>query len=1496
VTTQRAKYELTVGVREEDGKLKLGVEYDGSIYDEETVARMMRHYKQLLEEAVKDTGREVREMGMMSEGEKEQVERWNATGRDYDLTASLHTLFEAQTELTPQATALICDQQRVTYSELNLRANQLARHLSHLGVRQGAIVAICAERSVELVVGLLAILKAGAAYLPLDPSYPEKRLAFMLEDAQATALLIQPHFLEASADREPSLASKRIKIVPLDSNWKSISQYDGENLNLDIGEESLAYLIYTSGSTGTPKGVMVPHRGICNRVLWMQEAYQLTADDRVLQKTPYTFDVSVWEFFWPLISGACLVIARPDGHRDTDYLVDVITTHQVTTVHFVPSMLSMFLEAKSVESCSSLKRVIASGEALTHGLQERFHKRMDAQLHNLYGPTEASVDVSYWACQRERESKHQRVPIGRPIANTQLYVMDESLNMVWLGVWGELYIGGVALARGYNNRPDMTAESFIPDPYAKQGGSRLYKTGDVARYLADGNLEYQGRTDHQVKIRGLRIELGEIEATLKLYPLVRDCVVVAREDNPGDKRLVGYVVTGEHRDLESELRSHLKERLPDYMVPAAIVEMEALPLTSSGKIDRRALPEPTHCHEASDEQEPRTPIEEVLVELWQEVLTVEQVRRHDNFFDLGGHSLLATLLASRAGQAFQVDVPVQAVFEAPTIAQLAGIIETIMLDGSGLRYPPIVAVSREEHPPLSFAQQRLWFINQLEPDNSFYNIPVAILFNGPLSVAAFEQSINEIVRRHDILRTSFVVVDGAPIQLIAPSLTITMPTIDLRETGEEERRAEVKRLINEEAHTSFELSVGPLMRVSLVRTGDQEGVLLLTMHHIISDAWSMKVFIQELKVLYVAFTSGRSASLPDLKIQYADFARWQRSWLQGDVLEAHLDYWRQQLHSMPALIELPLDRPRPAVQTFRGARETVMLPAALTKSLRDLSRAEGVTLFMTLLAAFQTLLYRYKAQDHIGVGTDVANRNHTEIESLIGFFVNLLPLCADMRGNPTFQELLERVRKVTLGAYTHQDLPFDKLVEDLQPERHTSYAPLIQVLLVLQNVPIPAMELSGVSLKSMDFESKSSKFDLAMILQEVPDQGIIGNLMYNTDIFNASTIRQMIGRFETLLGSIVEQPAATLNDLEVLTEAETLKQTMERKERKESDLEVLLNVQPKVISLSTEALVKINYLDADKTLPLVITPAEKDLDIADWASNNRDFIEKELLKHGGILFRGFGVKSVPAFEHFAQVICSELFDEYGDLRRESVEGKVYTSTPYPADQSILLHNESSQVHQWPMKICFYCITPAQQGGETPIVDCRTVYQALDPDIREGFARKGLMYVRNFIDGLDVSWQEFFRTEDKAAVEEYCRNAAIETEWKADGSLRTRKIGPAVAKHPRTGETVFFNQLQAHHSSCLSPAVLESLLSLFSFEDLPRNVYYGDGSRIDDAVVDEVREVYRKTTTSFPWQTGDILVLDNMLTAHGRNAFAGSRKIVVAMGEMIRSKDVQRVAD
>ncbi|MBP5974477.1 amino acid adenylation domain-containing protein [Brasilonema sp. CT11] len=1129
-----AKFDLTLSMQEIESGLVGSWEYNTDLFEADTIRRMMGHFQTLLEGIVSNPEQPVGQLPLLTEAERHQLlVEWNQTAANYPQDKCIHQLFEEQVERTPNAVAVVFEDSVLTYRELNTRANQLAHYLQKLSVEPEILVGLCVERSLEMVIGLLGILKAGGAYVPIDPTYPGKRKVFILEDTQMPLLLTQQRLAQ-------DIPTDQTKVIYLDTDWQTIAQERIENPVSQTTALNLAYVIYTSGSTGKPKGTLIPHRGLVNYLNWCVQAYTVEQGSGTLVHSSLAFDLTITSLFSPLLVG-CSVELLPEN-QGIDALCNTLRQKSnLSLIKITPAHLELFAQQLSpYEAAGRTRALVIGGENLTaNNIAFWQNFAPNTILFNEYGPTETVVGCCIYQVPTGQHHSGS-IPIGQPIVNTQLYVLDQHGQPVPIGVAGELHIGGVGLARGYLNQPDLSTAKFIPNPFNDEPGQRLYKTGDLARYRSDSTLEYLGRIDDQVKIRGFRIELGEIETVLGEYPKVREAVIIAHEDVLGNKHLVAYLVADEHSaPSNSEIRCFLKEKLPEYMVPSAFVVLDALPLSPNGKVNRQALSAPKG-ELAQDEGlvAPRTPTEEIIANIFASVLGLQQVGVHNNFFELGGHSLLATQVVSRLRQIFQVEIPLRTLFEALTVAELDQAISAMLLTTRSLVVPPMEPRPRDtEALPLSWAQERLWFLNQLEGSSPTYNVPAAVQITGQLNVVALEQALSELVQRHEVLRTTFGTVNGTPVQAIALPRAITIPLIDLQALPSVEQTTQVKHLVMQEAQRPFDLATGPLLRVTILQLGENSHLLLVTMHHIICDAWSIGVFIQELSTLYQTFVSGASCTLPELPIQYADFAQWQRQCLSGEVLESELNYWKQHLAGAPALLELPTDRHRPPVQGFRGSTETFELSAELTKQLKHLSQQSGATLFMTLQTAFVILLSRLSGQDDILIGTPIANRNRQEIESLIGFFVNTLVLRTQIQGNPSFSKLLSQVRQVALDAYAHQDVPFEQVVEALQPERNLSHSPLFQVMFVWQNTPMRKLELPGLTLTSLSMSSVTAKFDLTLSMQEI-ESGLVGSWEYNTDLFEPDTIRRMMGHFQTLLEGIVSNPEQLIGQLPLLTEAQ----------------------------------------------------------------------------------------------------------------------------------------------------------------------------------------------------------------------------------------------------------------------------------------------------------------------------------------------------------------------
>jgi amino acid adenylation domain-containing protein len=1101
-------FDLTLMMAETGDSISATFEYNRDLFDSATISRMAQHFTSLVSAIGSNPDRLVSDLPMIADIERQQLlGRFNDTAATYPSEVTLHSLFQAQVAQTPDAFALKFADERLTYAELNRRANQLAHHLRSLGLGAESRVGICLDRSIEIVIGLLGILKAGAAYVPLDPSYPQERLLYMIDDAGLELLL-------TAQNSVPEITSLR-----LDEDWDQIAKQPDSNPELSSVAENLAYVIYTSGSTGQPKGVMISHRAICNHMLWMRETFGFTPADRILQKTSFSFDASVWEFFAPLLAGAELVMAQPWEHQNAEYLVRTVAHEKITILQLVPSMLSVLLQTPGITECRDLRIVFSGGEALSRSVQDTFHKLLSADLCNLYGPTESTIDATYWNCRFDES--FASVSIGRPISNTRAYVLEDKQRLVPLKARGELYLAGAGLARGYLDRPELTAEKFVPDSVSGRVGERLYRTGDEVRYLADGRLEYLGRMDQQVKVRGFRIELEEVEQVINRHPGVKASVVVVGED-----RLIAYVV-GDDLSLDN-LRQYVSEQLPSYMVPAVFMKLAALPLTPSGKVDRKALPTPANLEMVDQYVAPSSPVEEQLAEIWTTVLGVERIGIADNFFALGGHSLLATQVVSRVRDRFQVELSLRDFFVEPTIAKLAAKIENSFRESSS----PLVPRSRNRVLPLSFQQERLWFLNQLEPNSPAYNMNAVLRFNGVLDSAALSQSVSEIVRRHEILRTQFISEQGQIRQLINEPAEFRCSFVDLSRLPAPE--AQAKHLAEIAARQSFQLDREPLLRISVLQVADNNYVLLFTMHHIISDGWSIGILVRELKAIYEGIVSEQPPVLADLPVQYADYACWQRE--QQLVFEQELEYWRQQLRDAPGVLDLPLDHPRSAQQSHAGGTVSWKFPTELSSALAEFSREQGVTLYVTLLAAFQLLLARYCNSKDIVVGSPTAGRTRTEVEPLIGFFVNTLVLRADLSGEPDVAEMVKRVAEVCVQALAHQQVPFERLVQELQPERNLNLQPLFQVMFAMQDTALDELALGGGRLTVVKQDSGSSKFDL--MTSVVEGEELSCAMEYRQELFEAATIERLARNYEQLLQEMIVDPSRRLSELRVMSAAE----------------------------------------------------------------------------------------------------------------------------------------------------------------------------------------------------------------------------------------------------------------------------------------------------------------------------------------------------------------------
>jgi len=1091
------------------------IEYNTDLFERDTVRRFAGHLSNLLAAVAARPEERVAEIGLLAPEEVDLLLEWSGTPSPEASPALLHEAFMDRAAEAPAALALVWGERRLTYGELDERSDRLAALLRGLGVGPEVRVGLCSPRTPELVAGVLGILKAGGAYVPLDPEYPRERLAFTLEDARVPVLV-------ATEDVLPVLPEHGAHVVLLDGPEMDVPSARPSALAVP---EDLAYLIYTSGSTGRAKGVAIAHRSAAAMVRWASGVFPDEDLAGVLASTSICFDLSVFEIFVPLSRGGAVVLAA-----NALELPQLPAAGEVTLVNTVPSAMAELVRTGGVPS--SVRTVNLAGEALPGTLVDEIPAGV--RVMNLYGPSEDTTYSTFAEIRRGTAAPS----IGRPIAGTRAWVLDRGGLPVPPGVPGDLHLGGDGLARGYLGRPDLTAERFVPDAFSGETGGRLYRTGDLVRWLPDGNLHFLGRVDHQVKVRGFRIELGEVEAVLARHPGVREAVVAVRGDSLGERHLVSFVTPRGERPSPRELRDFLLARLPGPAVPSAFVILDELPRTPNGKVNRRALPlEEAAAERSAPWAPPSTPTGEALAAIWSGLLGVERVGGQDSFFELGGHSLLASQLVSRVREAFGAEVPLSAVFQAPTLDALAGVVAAASSSpaaGSILRPVP-----RQGDLPLSASQLRQWFLVQLEPESVDYNLPLTVRLEGDLQIDALEGALRALVHRHETLRTTFASAGGRPVAVVAPSIELPLPVLDLSTMTEAEREASTLRAAVAESDRPFDLTRGPLLRALLIRLGAREHLLALTFHHIVFDGFSTGVFLRELSALYRAEVSGVPAELPALPVQYVDYAAWQHEWLQSPAMQAKLERWKERLAGASQVLDLPTDRPRPARLSPHGEMVPATLPAAGTAEVRRLAGREGVTLFMTLFAAYASLLSRYTGQEDLNVGTFVANRPQPALERLIGFFVNTLVLRVDLSGDPSFRELLARVREMALEAFENQEIPFESLLDELETGRDLSRGPLFQVMFGLQNFAVPTIEAPGLTLEPVGLTQHArSNGDLAFWMWEEGD-ALGGLLQLSTDLFDASTVARMFRHMERLLAAGAADPGRRLSELPLLSSGET---------------------------------------------------------------------------------------------------------------------------------------------------------------------------------------------------------------------------------------------------------------------------------------------------------------------------------------------------------------------
>ncbi|MEM9385010.1 MAG: amino acid adenylation domain-containing protein [Pseudomonadota bacterium] len=1497
-----AKFDLTVQLEEAaDGGLVGSFEYATDLFDEQTVVEWQAGFTHLLRALARDPSQRVRgaPLGL-------PVSVCAPASTPTQRPSTVDAWFRDVLPRHAQSPAVGIGGEFLTYAELDRRAALLAGILRARGVRPEERIGIAAERGPAEWVAMLAIWRTGGAYVPLDPDFPRERLTYMVANSRIRLVV-------TSGARASDLV-ENVETLALDDPalWTQASPATDQAPT----PGRLAYVLYTSGSTGVPKGVCVSHGSACFFLEAMTQRLEWSADVRMLAVTTLGFDIALLERWGPLLVGGCSEVVSADEAADGIALAKRLASSAPNAMQATPATWRLLRDA-AWPGAMELTALIG-GEALPVELADWVRAR-SAAVWNLYGPTETTV----WSAAHRHDEGDATglVSLGTPLGATHVAVLDAGGRPVPTGVWGELAIGGPGVARGYEARAAETARRFVPDPFARTPGERLYLTGDVCRLRRDGTLAFGGRRDGQVKLRGLRIEIGELEAALADVPHVTAGAAILHEE-----QLTLFVEpasatgAGEHggaeravavaRGIVENVRSTLRQRLPAYMVPQHIETIPALPLTPNNKIDRRALTALARGQRGASRAyvAPRSETEATVCEIFAEVLGLERVSVEDSFFDLGGHSLLATRVAVRMRDRLGVEIPLRELFDAPTPAALAVRVGEGGLasagGGSRVARAPLRALPRPAEVPLSYAQERLWFVDQMNPGDASYAIPMVLRLSGPLDSDALGACLRAVVARHEVLRTTFASVAGRPVQIIHPAdsslaeQAAAVQTADLTTIEAGERDQRLREWVGKVAREPFDLDEGPLLRTQLLRLGERDHVVILVMHHIASDGWSAGVLARELTALYAGRVAGLDEVLPPLEVQYADWAIHERTVLDEAAVEEELTYWRQRLAGMPSRVLAP-----DVEQASTPAECSFTVDARVADALDRLAAQEQASLFMVCLAAFSLLLGREGDSDDIVVGTDVAHRTHTAAEKLIGFFVNVLPLRTDLAGRPTFAELVGRVCEVCLEAYAHEDVPFARLASAVSDRRQDGRTPLIQVLFVLQNLPAVQLQLAELEAQVLELAAPTTKFDLAFFFRR-SDAGLSGTWRYDAGKFSSARIERLGQRFEQLLSTVAAAPQTVIDDLDLRTEQEqmvdqqrTQRRAASRKARlKRASARPVAQVasSPVVPGATIEGLTRGEGAVAQTSAPWCVHAQGDDADLVAWVRAERSAVEDALTRHGAVLLRGGPFHEETAFEALGRALLTELYGEYGDLPRSQVSRRVYGSTPYPADRAIRFHSESSHLTTWPTRILFGCVVPSQTRGETPLADGRVVLDALPAEVRARFVARGLRYSRTFTAGLDVRWQDFFRAESRDEVEAACAHTGTECQWDADGTLHIADVRPAVSDHPDHGGPVWFNQVALHHPHYLDAGVKEALLAKYGVERLPRNVTYGDGSPISEADLAAMDQAYERARVEFPWQRGDVLLLDNERVAHGRNPFTGERRIIVAMGRM-RGPDGQVIA-
>ncbi|MCJ2188283.1 non-ribosomal peptide synthetase [Novosphingobium beihaiensis] len=1481
---ERTHYGLTIEVFPGE---TLGIAVDAKGWDAQALQRLIETYRATLMAMASDGSTCIDSIVPLGAAEAQLLADSSGNTPSYSLQPGWVERVAANVAAHPERIAVCHAGQSLTYREMWDRSAVLARGLVSAGARPDEPVALLMPRSLDLFCLMIATLRAGCGWMPLDPEHPAARWEKALARA-GNPLVVRADgiaFPGSSLTLEELMHKGEASRIPIDR---------------PASGEQLAYILFTSGSTGEPKGAMITRAGMLNNMLAKIDPLGLTADDVIAQTAPSCFDISVWQTLTAPLIGARTQIIPDSVVRDPDSLLATLEQSGTTLFEPVPSLMRALAETSPQETAAlpRLRWTLPTGEALSSGdARSWFAAFPHSRMMNAYGPAECADDVAFHAIENAEAITHP-VPIGRPTQGAVLRVMNDVLAPVPIGVTGEITVGGVGVGRGYAGDPRTTAAAFLPDPSGPPG-ARLYRTGDLARWTPGGVLEWAGRRDFQVKIRGHRIETGEIETWLERHDRVARAVAMACDGRLAvwwQPATTAACEDGQKTVTES-LKSYLAALLPPYMIPDLWIMLRDWPLNANGKLDRKALPPPTETRVRPDAQPPATPTELRLATHWEELLDASITDRSADFFALGGHSLTAARLVSRLRRDGWNSLPLCAVFDHPVLQALAAFLDETGNNREDGNTPQLHPVPRTAAMPIAPMQHRLWLIDRLGQTGSAYAMAATFEISGELDPAAMQAALNAVAARHEILRTRYPGNDDEdPIAVIAPELWLDIPLHDLTGLPEEEREEQARQLASRHAAEPFDLSAGPLVRAELIRLGAQAWHMPIALHHIIADGWSVSVFARDLAHAYHAARTGSAPDWPPLPVQYADYAAWQHSLLAGPRLLAEQDFWRGYLKDVPSVLPLPTDRPRPATVSTAGHSLQLEVPGDLVRRVERWARERGATPFMALLTLFLILLHEESGSEELVAGTDTAGRPAPELEDLIGFFVNVVPIRSQAGPQDSFNDLLDRVRQTALNIFEHDGLPFERIVETagIKPDR--SRNPMVQHLFVMQNVPSDTLHFDGCTVRQLPAAERHSKFDIALFLEpgragEAGSEPMAADWVFAASLYDSSTIQRLHTRWIALMEKAMTDPDQTAlgSHRAVHSEAQAMPAGMLASKLKTLGRKARRAPAPPTVRQS--------FLAPGTATPAVFSPSGPGIDPVRWAGENRATIETRLLTHGAILFRGFDLPGASAFRAFADAMePGGLYGAYGDLPVHQEAEDLYNSTPYPEQEMILFHNESSHLGQWPRKQWFFSEKVAASGGCTPIVDGRQMLRELPAGLVSQLERRGLLYVRTFTPHLDVSWRDFFRSDDREAVHERCLRDGMTCRWLDSETLQTRLFAPAVIRHPLSGEKVFFNQVQLHHPHCLDAEVRSDLLETAGIDRFPRNVLFGDGEPIPDETMALIGAAYEACAIRFPWQRGDTLMVDNMLTAHARDPFQGERRILVAMAGLVSRTGLERAAE